>query len=216
MQNIHPWFVHFPIALLVSSFIFELLGQILKNTAIQTAAKWNLWLAALFASITVGTGWHASETVSHTDASHQIMELHKQMGWIIFIAASVLSLWKLKAKPEWQEKVGPVYLLFLTVLISITLYSAHLGGRLVYEHGAGTNWMQTNVSAISETNKEVSNDHGHNHSGHSHSQKKDSPALPKKASTESGYYCPMKCEGNKTYSQPGRCPVCGMNLTSKK
>jgi len=26
------------------------------------------------------------------------------------------------------------------------------------------------------------------------------------------YYCPMKCEGEKTYTQPGRCPVCGMNL----
>ena len=26
------------------------------------------------------------------------------------------------------------------------------------------------------------------------------------------YACPMKCEGDKTYEQPGRCPVCGMKL----
>jgi hypothetical protein len=26
------------------------------------------------------------------------------------------------------------------------------------------------------------------------------------------YRCPMKCEGDKTYSDPGRCPVCGMHL----
>ena len=26
------------------------------------------------------------------------------------------------------------------------------------------------------------------------------------------YYCPMHCEGDKTYDQPGDCPVCGMNL----
>ncbi len=26
------------------------------------------------------------------------------------------------------------------------------------------------------------------------------------------YYCPMKCEGEKTYDQPGNCPVCGMKL----
>jgi Cu+-exporting ATPase len=26
------------------------------------------------------------------------------------------------------------------------------------------------------------------------------------------YYCPMHCEGNKTYNKPGSCPVCGMNL----
>ncbi len=30
---------------------------------------------------------------------------------------------------------------------------------------------------------------------------------------ESGtYQCPMKCEGDKTYSQAGQCPVCGMDL----
>ena len=26
------------------------------------------------------------------------------------------------------------------------------------------------------------------------------------------YQCPMKCEGDKTYSEPGKCPVCDMNL----
>jgi Cu2+-exporting ATPase len=28
----------------------------------------------------------------------------------------------------------------------------------------------------------------------------------------SEYYCPMFCEGDKTYSNPGDCPVCGMDL----
>jgi Cu+-exporting ATPase len=26
------------------------------------------------------------------------------------------------------------------------------------------------------------------------------------------YYCPMKCEGDKTYPESGRCPVCNMKL----
>lgn len=26
------------------------------------------------------------------------------------------------------------------------------------------------------------------------------------------YQCPMKCEGDKTYSKAGKCPKCGMNL----
>lgn len=29
---------------------------------------------------------------------------------------------------------------------------------------------------------------------------------------EGKYYCPMHCEGDKTYDQPGNCPVCGMDL----
>jgi heavy metal translocating P-type ATPase len=30
------------------------------------------------------------------------------------------------------------------------------------------------------------------------------------------YYCPMRCEGYKTYSKPGICPKCGMNLVPEK
>jgi hypothetical protein len=26
------------------------------------------------------------------------------------------------------------------------------------------------------------------------------------------YICPMECEGEKTYDEPGRCPVCNMKL----
>jgi len=30
------------------------------------------------------------------------------------------------------------------------------------------------------------------------------------------YFCPMKCEGDKTYDKPGKCPQCGMNLKEKE
>ena len=30
------------------------------------------------------------------------------------------------------------------------------------------------------------------------------------------YYCPMECEGDKTYAEPGTCPVCGMDLVVKE
>ncbi len=29
------------------------------------------------------------------------------------------------------------------------------------------------------------------------------------------YYCPMHCEGEKTYDRPGDCPVCGMHLVEQ-
>lgn len=29
------------------------------------------------------------------------------------------------------------------------------------------------------------------------------------------YYCPMHCEGDKTYNKPGDCPVCGMDLVEQ-
>lgn len=34
--------------------------------------------------------------------------------------------------------------------------------------------------------------------------------------TGATYYCPMHCEGDKTYDKPGDCPVCGMSLVMEK
>ena len=30
------------------------------------------------------------------------------------------------------------------------------------------------------------------------------------------YHCPMECEGDKTYSEEGTCPKCGMELVLKE
>lgn len=30
------------------------------------------------------------------------------------------------------------------------------------------------------------------------------------------HYCPMKCEGEKTYKTEESCPICGMDLIKKK
>ncbi len=30
------------------------------------------------------------------------------------------------------------------------------------------------------------------------------------------YYCPMGCEGDKTYDEPGDCPECGMHLKKEE
>jgi copper chaperone CopZ len=30
------------------------------------------------------------------------------------------------------------------------------------------------------------------------------------------FYCPMHCEGDKTYNKPGDCPVCGMDLVEEQ
>ncbi len=37
-----------------------------------------------------------------------------------------------------------------------------------------------------------------------------------KAGESVAYYCSIHCEGDKTYDQPGDCPVCGMHLVPVK
>lgn len=52
---------------------------------------------------------------------------------------------------------------------------------------------------------------GHKKEDHtSHSHKKEKTVIPHNATGI--FYCPMHCEGDKTYNKPGDCPVCGMDL----
>ena len=49
-----------------------------------------------------------------------------------------------------------------------------------------------------------------------HSVSKTTPSSSKKQRKGNGiYYCPMHCEGDKTYDIPGDCPVCGMDLVEQ-
>ncbi|MBD0824918.1 heavy metal translocating P-type ATPase [Aestuariibaculum marinum] len=51
---------------------------------------------------------------------------------------------------------------------------------------------------------------GHHH--HEEPKKEDKP----KGKGTGTYYCPMHCEGDKTYDKPGDCPVCGMDLVEEQ
>ncbi|WGH75216.1 heavy metal translocating P-type ATPase [Tenacibaculum tangerinum] len=45
--------------------------------------------------------------------------------------------------------------------------------------------------------------------------KKEKKKKPKGVGTGT-FYCPMQCEGDKTYNKPGDCPVCGMDLVEEQ
>ncbi|WP_372932213.1 copper-transporting P-type ATPase [Mariniphaga sediminis] len=49
----------------------------------------------------------------------------------------------------------------------------------------------------------------HHEPGHHHS-------VERGKKSHGAYYCPMHCEGDKTYEQPGDCPVCGMHLVKEE
>src|SRR5690554_2144402 len=49
----------------------------------------------------------------------------------------------------------------------------------------------------------------HHHSAHKQQEKI-------KGKGTGTFYCPMHCEGDKTYDQPGDCPVCGMDLVEEQ
>lgn len=54
---------------------------------------------------------------------------------------------------------------------------------------------------------------------HHHKEKSASGKVKKEVPKGKGtgtFYCPMHCEGDKTYEKPGDCPVCGMDLVEEQ
>lgn len=65
-------------------------------------------------------------------------------------------------------------------------------------------------------------DHRHSHSKgnhqheHHHVHDHEHHEAKKEGESHGKYYCPMHCEGDKTYNKPGDCPVCGMHLKKEE
>ncbi|WP_138434444.1 heavy metal translocating P-type ATPase [Winogradskyella algicola] len=52
--------------------------------------------------------------------------------------------------------------------------------------------------------------------GEQHQHSKDKKKEQPKGKGTGTFYCPMHCEGDKTYDAPGDCPVCGMDLVEEQ
>lgn len=61
-------------------------------------------------------------------------------------------------------------------------------------------------------------EHNHEHGTEAHNHKEQTHEHMHHSHTGGSgkYYCSMLCEGDKTYDQPGDCPVCGMHLKKEE
>jgi len=155
--NIHPLFVHFPIALLITSLALYLLGSILKKEELLVAGKWSLYFGALAAAVTVWTGLEAAKTVPHGGGTHEIMMMHQYIGFTVLASSVLLSAWVFFSRSPIPAKGKLIFLLGLIALGGIIMQGADLGGRMVFLHGVGVGQK----GEVEETAHEHgSHDHG--------------------------------------------------------
>ncbi len=77
----------------------------------------------------------------------------------------------------------------------------HCEGDKMYDDAG--DWPVCNMHLISHGKKNDHVDPHHTNYQHQHGAK---------AADKDKYYCPMHCEGDKTYDEAGDCPKCGMHL----
>jgi Cu2+-exporting ATPase len=92
-----------------------------------------------------------------------------------------------------------------------------LGVSVDLENGAATIEMESHIPTekFREALKNAPGSYTIHSGKESHQHKKEE----KRDTSSDGngrYYCPMHCEDDKTYSAPGDCPVCGMDLVEEQ
>ncbi len=137
MESLHPLVVHFPIALLTTAAILDVLGVLLRREVWHRIALWNLTLGTLSAGIAVITGLQAERVAKHSFEIWEVMERHEHLGVILLIAGLGMTAgrWAVRHRFTGVVRVAAIGLMIvLAVLVGI---QAHLGGRLVFEFGVG-------------------------------------------------------------------------------
>jgi uncharacterized membrane protein len=144
MANVHPLLVHFPIALLSSFFVLELLAVFSrKNENLRIASAWLLYLGTLGAFAAVAAGLWAEATVAHSEELHAVIERHEKFGFAVLSIAILLSVWRLSNNGHFSRPGRIVYLLVTSGLVLVMVLGADLGGLLVYRYGVATGMGET-------------------------------------------------------------------------
>lgn len=136
--HLHAMVIHFPIALLLTGFISELIGIIFKKTFFNKTAFYLLILGTLGTVVSYLSGDAAGDGMEGGTLG-QAIELHKNAAvitlWLAIITSIVYgaTAW-FKYSNKWIKIIS--VLLFAFVIGAVTR-TAYLGGQLVYKHGAG-------------------------------------------------------------------------------
>lgn len=156
VQNIHPLFVHFPIALVLVTLFFEAVWWVTKKEQFRTFATWLLYLSALSAVAGAVTGLLASNGLGHDAPNHEFVHAHRDImywmtGLLLATTTAVIFMKNLREGSTRRLLIVP-----LLIVSGLLVYGADKGGQLVFELGIG-------VKAAVEQPTEKTDSHSHEH-----------------------------------------------------
>ena len=190
LDNIHPLFVHYPIAFFTIFLLIEAAGVLFKKPQWRYVASWLLYLGTIFSAFTVAAGLIAANSVEHNDAVHDIMEQHEHYGLSVLSMGLFLSAWRMLGWGLNSLFANCLFLFLSAVLCLILSFGADLGGLMVYSYGVALKpaansmvILRPESESAEDTDKAIDSvedglqlehthsghDHGgHHHSGHNH------------------------------------------------
>lgn len=137
LHLLHPALVHFPIVFLVAGGLVEAFGIFARREGAERLGATLVLLGALFLIATIATGYLASNTVTPAPGAAGPLDDHERSALVLLGVVLVLTLWKAWGGGTVPPAQQIPYAIALLIGVGWTVYTALLGGRLVYGWGVG-------------------------------------------------------------------------------
>jgi len=135
--HIHAALTHFPLALLLCSVLFDLLGSFLKRDSLKAAGLWTLVTGVLGGCAAVIAGLLAAKSAQVGITAQGTLETHETLAFIVLAMFAALALWRILRKGVWSEKEQPVALTAGVIAAALLIVTGAFGGKLVFDNGVG-------------------------------------------------------------------------------
>ncbi len=149
-RHLHPMLVHFPIALLITSVLFDAIGAAFRQDSLREGALWLLGLGLLGGLGAVLSGDMAEEVVEKAGIAEALLERHETWAFVTMGIFGVLFVGRVFLRNHFTTLTLAIYLVIALIGIGTLSVTGYFGGDLVYEHGAGVRQAAQSLSTDSE------------------------------------------------------------------
>ena len=130
ITEIHPLFVHFPIALFATGLFFDLLAEILQKEELEQVGFWSMLMglvSSLFANMTGLLAFLEEGSISDLPQFY-----HALLIWLAIIFFAALFWVRIKFQVDLRYSSMKRYLYFLGYILAVGIlfYGAHLGAKV--------------------------------------------------------------------------------------
>jgi uncharacterized membrane protein len=126
----HVVLIHFPIALFLASFAFNLLARWRRDRNLATVAYYNLTAAAIATLPAVVTGLIAWQWLLEGEKLRGNLRLHLLFGSLSASLIVLLWRWRARLRRSPEQRLTAVYLAVALIAVFVVALTGHLGGIL--------------------------------------------------------------------------------------
>jgi uncharacterized membrane protein len=126
----HVVLIHFPIALFIASFAFDLLGRWRRSRNLATAAYYNLMAAAVATLPAVATGLLAWRWFLEGEKLKGNLRLHLLFGSLSAGMIWLLAWWRNRLQRDAGQRLTAAYFAVALIAVFVVALTGHLGGIL--------------------------------------------------------------------------------------